>query len=372
MLSPLQQAIDLIQKSKNILIALPENLNGDSLGSALALEKMLQKLNKKVETVAQSPVPEKLKFLPAAGLKNKLTVWHDFIISIDTSENRISRLRYEKENNVLKIFLTTPDKIEEKHIKLAPGSFYYDLIITIDAPDLESLGRSFEDNSELFFSKPILNIDHKAANEYFGEINLVEPTAAACAEIIAGLIEKLEPNSIDGSSATALLTGLIEKTRSFQNTKTTPQVLCLASSLILKGAEQEKIIQYLYKTKPLNLLKLWGRLLSRFDYDQEQKIIWLSANADDFKESQTSAKDLPFVLEEINDLFPQLNLSVVLWRDNAGPFWLLAQAKQPEILQKINMEMPGTIKNGKFLLKTDLAAPEQIKEKLRALLRLFE
>jgi len=38
MLSPLQQALDLIQKSKNILIALPETLNGDSLGSALALE----------------------------------------------------------------------------------------------------------------------------------------------------------------------------------------------------------------------------------------------------------------------------------------------------------------------------------------------
>lgn len=372
MLSPLQQAVDLIQKSKNILIALPENLNGDALGSALALEQTCQKSNKKVEVAAQEPLPDKLKFLPNSGiLKNRLTAWRDFIISVDTSQNKISRLRYETESNVLKIFLTAPDKIEEKHIRLEPGAFYYELIITLDAPDLESLGQIFENNSELFFSRPILNIDCQAANEYFGEVNLVEPTAAACAEIVAGLIEALAPNSIDESAATALLTGLIEKTRSFQNVKTTPQALNLASSLMLKGAEQEKIIQHLYKTKPLNLLKLWGRLLARFDYDQERKIIWFLAETQDFKESQTTSQDLPLILEEINDLFPQLNLSLILWPDETGFLWLLAQAKTPEILQKINLEMPGTVKNGKFLLKTELTAPESIKNRLSNLLNSF-
>lgn len=372
MLSPLQQSIDLIQKSKNILIALPENLTGDSLGCALALKKALQKLNKKVEVATQEPIPEKLKFLPNLEiLKDKLTVWRDFIISIDTSQNKISRLRYEKESNILKIFLTTPDKIEEKQIKLEPGAFYYDLIIVLDAPDLESLGRIFENNSELFFNKPILNIDHRAANEYFGEVNLVEPTAAACAEIVAGLIANLGPDLIDEPAATALLTGLIEKTRSFQNVKTTPQALNLAASLIIKGAEQEKIIRSLYKTKPLNLLRLWGRLLSRFEYDQERKIIWFLAEAEDFKTSQTSAKDLPLILEEINDLFPQLNLSLVLWPDETGCLWLLAQAKQPETLQKINLEMPGTIKNGRLLLKTESATPESIKNRLSNLLNSF-
>ncbi|TSC53730.1 MAG: phosphoesterase RecJ domain-containing protein [Parcubacteria group bacterium LiPW_39] len=371
MLSPLQQAVDLLQKSKNILIALPENISGDALGCALALEKTLQKLNKKVEVAAQEPVPEKLKFLPARELKDKLAVWRDFIISIDTSQNKISRLRYEKESGILKIFLTTPDKIEEKHIKLEPGAFYYDLIIVLDAPDLESLGRIFENNSELFFNQSILNIDHKAANEYFGEVNLVEPTAAACAEIVAGLIANLGPNLIDEAGATALLTGLIEKTRSFQNVKTTPQALNLASSLMTKGAEQEKIIRCLYKTKPLNLLRLWGQLLSRFEYDQERKIVWFLAKAEDFKTSQTSTKDLPLILEEINDLFPQLNLSLVLWPDETGCLWLLAQAKQPEILQKINLEMPGAIKNGKLLIRTNATDLNSVKNCLSNLLNSF-
>ncbi len=373
MLSPSQQALELIQKSKNILIALPESLNGDALGSALALEQALKNLGKKVEVVAQDEAPDKLRFLPGLdSLKNKLSSWRDFIISIDTSDHKISRLRYETENNVLKIFLTTPQKIEQRDVKLEPGPFYYDLVITLDAPDLETLGQIFAANTELFFNKSILNIDHKAANEYFGEVNLVEPTAAACAEIVAGLIEKLGPNLIDQTMATLLLTGLITKTRSFQNQKTTPQALNLASLLITKGADQEKIIQQLYKTKPLSCLKLWGRLLSRLELDEARKIVWLFAEPADFVTTNTSAKDLPFILEEIYDLFPFINLGIILWPDESGLFWVLAQARQIEWLQKINLEMGGTIKNDKLLLKTTESEPVKAKERLAGLLNSFE
>lgn len=368
MLSPFQQALELIQKSRNILIALPENLNGDSLGSSLALQSALAKTGKKIDVVCQEPPPEKLKFLAGlATIKNKLSSWRDFIISIDTSQNKISRLRYETEQNVLKIFLTTPQKVEQRDIKLDLGQFYYDLIITLDAPDLESLGKIFEENTELFFSKPVLNIDHKAANEFFGEVNLVEPTSAACAEVVAKLIEALGLSLAEEESATALLTGLIEKTRSFQNSKTTPQVLNLASLLIAKGAEQEKIIRHLYKTKPLNAIKLWGRLLSRLDYDETKNIAWLSAEPSDFSSTETSSKDLPFILDEISDLFPQLNLIFILWRENGG-VRILAQARQEEILQRINLEIPGTVKNSRLLVKTAESDISGVKEKITGLL----
>ncbi|MBU4142596.1 hypothetical protein KJ590_01165 [Patescibacteria group bacterium] len=79
MLTPAQQAVDLIQKSQNILIALPESLNGDSLGSALALSATLKKLNKKVEVACVESAPDKLKFLSnAENLKNQLTSLRDF------------------------------------------------------------------------------------------------------------------------------------------------------------------------------------------------------------------------------------------------------------------------------------------------------
>lgn len=370
MLTPLQQAVELLKKSQNILIALPEGLNGDSFGAALALAASLKKLNKKTEIVCADAAPEKLKFLTgAAELKSQPTSLRDFVISIDTSQNRISRLRYETEDKILKIFLATPQKIEQRDIRLEPGPFYYDLIVTIDAPDLESLGPVFNASSELFFSKPILNIDHKAGNESFGAVNLVESAAAACTEIVADLLEKLSAETaIDAAMATALLTGLIAKTHSWQNAKTTPQALSLASRLITKGAEQEIIIKNLYKTKPLNCLKLLGRLLGRVDFDEAKKVIWLAAEPADFAATGTGPNDLPFILEEISDLFPSLNLSAVLWPDSNGFISALAQSKRPELLQKIALETNGSLKGERLLVKTAETGFSAAKGKLALLL----
>lgn len=368
MLTPQQQALDLIQKSKNILIALPESLNGDSLGSALALQEALKKLNKKTEIACADSVPEKLKFLAgAANIKKELSSLRDFVISIDTSQNKISRLRYETTNNILKIFLATPQKIEQRDIKLEPGPFYYDLVITLDAPDLESLGQIFVGHSELFFNKSILNIDHQAGNEYFGEVNLVEPTAAACAEVVANLIEKIGQDIIDAPIATSLFTGLIVKTNCWQNAKATPQALNLASILITKGADQETIIKYLYKTKPLNCLKLWGRLLGKLEFNEQQKIAWLFSQKEDFTDTNTTPNDLPFVLDELYDLFPMINLAVVFWQSDDG-VWALAQSKNTERLQKIATEMGSSIKNNRLLIKSDQASFSGAKDKLAILL----
>lgn len=369
MLTPQQQALGLIQKSKNILIALPESLNGDSLGAGLALFSALKKINKKAEIVCAESAPDKLKFLPGSmELKNQLSSLRDFIISVDTSQNKISRLRYETANNSLKIFLATPQKIEQRDIKLEPGPFYYDLIITLDAPDLESLGPIFNARPELFFNKSILNIDTKAGNEYFGEVNLVEPTAAANAEIAAELIEKLGPNLIDAPTATALFTGLIVKTNCWQNTKTTPQALNLASSLITKGADQETVIKYLYKTKPLNCLKLWGRLLGRLEFDETKKIAWLLAEKEDFLATSTTPRDLAFVLDEIYDIFPLLNLAFVFWQEANGLVSALAQSKSTERLQKIALESGGSFKNNRLFINSSQTSLAEAKEKLAILL----
>jgi len=369
MLSAQKQATEIIQKSKNILIALPQNLNGDSLGSALALNFALKKLGKKSELVCQEETPEKLKFLSdGEKLKNKISSLRDFIISVDTNQKKISRLRYETEENILKIFLSSPEAIEEKDIKLQSGAPKYDLVITLDAPDLESLGNIFEENAELFFNKPVLNIDHRAGNENFGAVNLVDPIAASCSQLVFQLIEDLGQDLIDENSATALLCGLIVKTHSFQNSKTTPQALNSASLLISRGGNQEKIIRYLFKTKPLNKVRLWGRVLSRMDLNEEKNIAWLYASQEDFADTQTSQQDLSFILEEIIECFPEIQTHFVLWTDETGFIWAIVQARQGEILQKINLELGGTIKNDKLIISLNKTDQNLAKEQLRSLL----
>jgi len=369
MLSPKQQAFDLLNKSQNVLIPLPQSYSADALGAALALANLCQGLNKKTEIIASELPPPKLAFLPGVSeIKNEPTFLRDFIISIDTSQNKIKRLRYEDKNSVLKIFLTSQGKLEEKNIRLEPGPLNFDLIVTIDSSDFEALGPLYDKNTELFFAKPILNIDYRSANEQYGQVNLIEPTASSSCEILTDFFNFYFPGRINEPIATALLTGIIEETNSFQKPQTTPQTFNLASLLITQGAQKEKIIQALYKTKPLNFLKLWGRLLSQLVFETEKNIAWLEAQPEDFEQTQTSAADLPMIADEVFDLLPQTNACVVLWRDASGQTAALIQSKRLDLLQNIHLELSGSLKNHRLFVKSTLTDLDSFKSQLRGLL----
>jgi len=352
MLSPKQQAAELINKSQNILIVLPRDHSADNLSCGLALTMLIQNLGKKYDLVAEEPASEKLSFLPGLeNIKTELSSSRDFIISIDTSQKQIKQLRYETKDSVLKIYLAGPEKLEQKDIKLEPGPFVYDALITIGAPELEALGQFYDKYTELFFQKPILNIDHNAGNEYFGEINMVEPTASSSAEIIADFINSFFPDQMTEQIATCLLTGLIEETHSFQKANTTPQTFNLASLLVTQGAEKEMIIQFLYKTKPLPYLKLWGRLLARLDFQSSNNLAWVEINPSDFEETGSTLQDLTGISDEIHELLPQLAASFILWQEETNVITALAQSNRPDLLTKLHLELGGTVKNNRAILK---------------------
>jgi nanoRNase/pAp phosphatase (c-di-AMP/oligoRNAs hydrolase) len=63
--------------------------------------------------------------------------------------------------------------------------------------------------------------------------------------------------------ATCLLAAMISATNSFQSPKVSPDTLELASELIIHGAKREKIVESLYRTKDIDTLKSWGKVLSR-------------------------------------------------------------------------------------------------------------
>jgi nanoRNase/pAp phosphatase (c-di-AMP/oligoRNAs hydrolase) len=369
MLSPKQQAFDLINKSQNVLIVLPRDYTADALGSGLALTMLAKDLGKKADLIIQEAVPEKLSFLPGLEMaKSQVAPLRDFIISIDTSQKKIRQLRYENKDSVLKIFLAGPESLEQKDIRLDPGPFNYDSLAIIDAPDLEMLGQFYEKYPDLFFEKPILNIDHKSGNEYFGEINLVEPTSSSCAEIIADFINSFFPNQITAPLATCLLAGIIEETHSFQKTNTTPQTFSLASLLITHGAEKERIVQSLYKTKPINYLRLWGKLLAGLELDGEKSLAWMIIGESEKQEFQPTMQDLEAISGEINELLPQLNASFLIWSDQSGSSQSLIQSAKPELLLKLNLQLEGSQKNHQILCRLWEQDPYKAKEHLAALI----
>jgi phosphoesterase RecJ-like protein len=313
-----QQIFEIIKNSRKILIIFKKNFSGDALASSLAIFLLLKKLNKQAEIVCQDfQIPDNFKFLPQISqIKPEITCLKQFIITLDMGTNKVKNFSYDVKDNSLNIYLS-PEKgyIEEKNIAFKSGDYKYDLIITLDTEDLEALGQSYEKNSDFFYNTPILNIDHNPENELYGQINLVELTKTSAAEIIFDLLESYDLNLIDLDISTCLLTGMISKTKSFKANSVTPRALNVASQLILNGADRDLIIQNLYRTKSINTLKLWGKVLARLKHDPNYKLAWSYLTQKDFIELNMVNFDLTEVIEELITSAPEAAITLLLYEN---------------------------------------------------------
>jgi nanoRNase/pAp phosphatase (c-di-AMP/oligoRNAs hydrolase) len=309
-----QQIFEFLKNSQKILVIFKKNFSGDALASSLAIFLLLKKLDKKVDLVCQDfVIPKNYSFLPQIDqIKPGLSSLKQFIISMDMGGNKIKDLSYEVKNNKLDIILT-PQKgyFEEKNIAYKSGEYKYDLIITLDTDDLESLGEIYEKNTDFFYNVPIINLDHNADNEQYGQINLVELTKTSTSEIIFNLLEEYDLNLLTPEIATCLLTGMISKTKSFRSQSVTPKTLNIASQLILNGAQRDQIIENLYRTKSINTLKMWGKVLARLKHDPEHKMAWSYLQQKDFIELNLSNPDFSEVIEELISSAPDAEIIVL-------------------------------------------------------------
>ncbi len=347
-LSPRQQICELVNKSDSILICLPKNPDGDIVGSALGVFSILEKLNKKITIVCPTAVPENFLFLPASGnISHKLEGIREYVLSLEIKKENLEQLRYEVNDRLLNIFITAKDgelenKLENKEIKLEPAKFKYDSIIVLGVQDLENLGVVYDENSELFFETPVINIDHHPSNEYFGKVNLVEIAASSTAEIIASIYPMFGEDILDDKIATALLTGIISGTESFQNKNTTPKSLIAAASLITAGADQQEIIRYLFKTKPVSVLKLMGKIMSDLKYNSQYKLAWSIVAPEDFQKVNATPENLHPVIKDLIDSSPEIDIILLLHKDGSsvkGMINLVEKISGEELSKSLNGEL---------------------------------
>jgi len=323
-LTPKQQTTEQIKSAQKILLLTHVNPDGDALGSLLALYLVLKQLGKEVTAVVPDQLSPSLKFLPSLKeiLKNFSSA-KDFIITIDTSKVNVDRLGYKHlpQENKLNIVITPQGgTFSEKEISFSQGSPKYDLIIVLDSPDLERLGPLYEGQNSLFYETLVVNIDHHAGNDFFGKINWVDLTATSTAEILVSLIESLarEKTLLNEDIATALLTGIITDTGSFQNVNTTPKSLTVAAQLVAAGGRQQEIIRHIFKTKPLSTLKLWGRILASVQSESEARFVWSKILKTDFSETGAEEGETTGIIDELLKSAPGIDFALLLVEKQDG------------------------------------------------------
>jgi len=372
-LEPFEQFKQFLEKSKDILILIPENSNGDAIGSAWALYFFLQKRNISATIATTAIISDKYSFLPRPEkILNEISGARDFVLSFNTTFNKIVNLRSEETDEKFNIFLT-PEKgaIDPRDFSFILAKFKYDLLIVLDASDLENLGKIYETNPDLFFEVPIVNIDHKSNNENFGQINLTDITSSSSSEILAGILQKIDVAAIDKNIAECLLTGIMSATESFQRKNTTPRTLLTAATLMDQGADQQAIVRWLYKTHPLHILKLWGRSMAKLNWDNISKLAWTTLTVEDFIQSRSKPDDLSLILEKLQENYNEGKFFAAIYNDTPETSIALIKGVSPENLAQLNQILQGTLDQDYLKINIALGNLEEagkiLNEKIREL-----
>jgi len=140
------------------------------------------------------------------------------------------------------------------------------------------------------------------------------------------------------------LTGIISATDSFQRKNTTPRSLAAAATLMEKGADQQETIRWLYKTQPLHVLKLWGRAMARLNWDEKSKLAWTGITMEDFVQSRASQKDIPLILEKLQENYGEGRFFMLLYNDTPESSISLLRGASLEPMKKLREFLNGQIK----------------------------
>jgi len=267
--------IDWIVDAKSIWIIGHDNIDWDSLGSVLAMQTWIKNKfpNKKVKAYTSSKYPSVFEFL-----KPEINYWEDLKIDEDT-----------------------------------------DLLIIMDSANLDRLGKLYENNKDKIDKTYKINIDHHISNTNFGDINIVDGTSPATAQILYEVLKILDKHPmaqmntlkswIDDKVALYLLMGILTDTQNFTIPLANDKTLNIAADLIKAGADKQLLINKIFLNKDLAQLKLQWLVLDRIQKFEKDGIVsyWSYYSVEDLKnlgldpEDSGIGRSLASILNQISD-----------------------------------------------------------------------
>ncbi|MBO5782267.1 MAG: DHH family phosphoesterase [Opitutales bacterium] len=129
-------------------------------------------------------------------------------------------------------------------------------IITVDCADLkrtsDELGRKFP--------VPFACFDHHVSNKPYAKLNIIEPSASATAELLAGLMADAGIE-FDSEIASSLFMALMMDTRQLTTSNTNLRAFEIATLLVAKGADPADISVKLYQREKFGRMKLLAQFL---------------------------------------------------------------------------------------------------------------
>lgn len=141
----------------------------------------------------------------------------------------------------------------------------YDVVILLECANVLRSGQNHLDN---YFK---INIDHHFSNDYYADINWVDPEASAVAEMVYSLFEKLDLQ-LSPQIANHLYCAIVSDTGSFQFSNTRARSFEVCFKLVKMGANPTQVTGLLFNNNPPEKIKLLGQVLSTLLMNKQKNI----------------------------------------------------------------------------------------------------
>jgi len=244
--------------------------DGDAVGSMLALESLLNSLNKKTTLVLKDTVPAIFNFL-----------------------------------------------IQGREIKTElPPKF--DGLILIDNGDLRRTGISAEITKLKKQRLPIIHFDHHQKSDLWRlvTLNFCDDSASSTAEIVFGLFGDFGAE-ITVEIATQLLAGIFNDTGGFRHSNTSEKVLNIVAELLRRGGKLKKIADNIENSHSIAKFKLWGIALNRLSINKNFGISWSYLTWKDLAKAGAMEEEISGLVNLLNSA-PESKASLLLYESEDG------------------------------------------------------
>lgn len=320
-LNTTEQLTQFLSGKEHVLFVFERANDIDAIASATALAHWLEARGTNVDVVSPGfTLPRKAAFLSRANdFRSAFPHLKKFTITVDVQKNGIDELSYDVKDEKLHIYITPKEGfLTREQINTAESAFRYDAIVLMNTTSFLSLGKMYEQNSELFHTVPTLLLDHRPQTEKMANLNIVDLTASSTTELLFNYFVGTDESGVSPDIATALLTGMIANTNSFKQDHIRPHTLERAGKLMHMGADRAFIIKQLYQTKTLSSLKLWGQALAHINHDPGLGLVYSTITRDDFARTGAAQDDLYDIIDELIANSPEAKI-ILLANEHLDP-----------------------------------------------------
>lgn len=242
--------------ARSVLIATHVRPDGDAIGSAIGLLRVLRALGRTAELALFDPLPARYAFL-AEGLSVR---------------------QWGRDYGPKQADLT-------------------DVLCVVDTCSRQQLEPIATYLTECRQKKVVL--DHHQTRDPVGDVEVIDPTAGAAAQMVTCLADTAGW-TIDAAAATALFVGLATDTGWFRYSNATPDVFACAARLIERGAEPNVLYERIYLSDPPERLRLIGRLLDGMTLHADGRLAVLKLTRRAMQETGATEAMTEDVINEAN------------------------------------------------------------------------